>query len=123
MHDTSISAAVIIFLICHLATITIGCKTQKTTLLISYLNVIVVIGVFLFWMIYTLNIKKHIFEFRALFVIGMEACILIFALFYIIGFHKKTYVKVINYIGFGVHLLIATGMLYYISTFKIDKLF
>ncbi|QCX38442.1 hypothetical protein FF125_08365 [Aureibaculum algae] len=70
-----------------------------------------------------MNIKQHNFELRALFGIGMEACILIVALYAIKGFYKKTYVKVINYIGFAIHLLATTGMLYYITTFKFDRLF
>lgn len=123
MNDINVSTAVIIILICHLAAIIVGYKMQKTTLLISYLNAVIVIGLFIFWAINVLNIKQHNFEFRELFVIGLEACILIFALYFISGFHNKTYVKVINYIGFGIHLLATTGMLYYISTFKFDRLF
>ncbi len=123
MNDINVSTAMIIILICHFAAITIGYKMQKTTLLISYLNAVIVIGIFIFWVINSLNIKQHNFEFRELFVICLEACILIFALYSIIGFQNKTYAKVINYIGFGIHLLATTAMLYYISTFKFDRLF
>jgi FlaA1/EpsC-like NDP-sugar epimerase len=123
MNDVNVSTAIIMILICHVAAIAIGYKMQKTALLISYLNAIIVIGIFIFWAINTQNIKQHSFEFRELFVLCMEACILIFALYSSIGFHTKTYVKVINYIGFGIHLLVTTGMLYYMFTFKFDTLF
>nr|WP_321231109.1 hypothetical protein [uncultured Psychroserpens sp.] len=123
MNDINIIIAMIIVLICHLASIIVGYKMQKTALIISYLNTIIAIGVFIFWIISSLNIKQHNFEFRELFVIGLEACIFIFALYSIIGFHKKTYVKIINYIGFGIHLLVTVGMLYYILAFKFDRLF
>ncbi|MEB8330214.1 hypothetical protein OO009_12690 [Flavobacteriaceae bacterium KMM 6897] len=123
MNDINVSTAMIIIFICHLATITIGYKMQKSTLLISYLNAVIVIGIFIFWTINSLNKNQHNLEFRELFVIGLEACILIFALYAIIGYHNKTYVKVINYIGFGFHLLVTSAMLYYISTFKFNRLF
>jgi hypothetical protein len=48
---------------------------------------------------------------------------LTFALYSIIGFHNNTYVKVINYIGFGLHLLATTGMLIFMTVFKMNRLF
>ena len=123
MNDINLIKAMIVIFICQLATIAIGYIMQKTTLSISYLNAVIVIGIFIFWGINSLNVKQHNLEFRELVVICMEACILIFALYSIIGFHNKTYVKVINYIGFGIHLLCTAGMLYYISTFEFNRLF
>lgn len=123
MNDINVRTALIIILICNVVTITIGYKMRKTSLLISYLNAVIVTSIFVFWAINSLNIKQHSFEFRELVVIGLEACILIVALYAIRGPHNKAYVKVINYIGFGIHLLATTGMLYYISTFKFDRLF
>jgi predicted transporter len=96
---------------------------QKTILLISYLNAAIVIGIFIFWAITSPDIKQHNFELRELFVIGLEACILIFGLYTIIGFQDKTYVKVINCMGFGIHLLVTAGMLCFMLLFKFDKLF
>lgn len=123
MNDIVVSIIMIIILSCHLAVLIIGYKTRKITLKISYLNALFVIGIFIFWAINSLNKKQYNFEMNELFVICLEACFLIFALYSIIGFHNKTYVKVINSIGFGIHLLATTGMLYYISIFKFDRLF
>ncbi|TXD85481.1 hypothetical protein ESY86_02420 [Subsaximicrobium wynnwilliamsii] len=123
MNDICVSTAITIILISHLAAIAIGYKMQKTTLIISYLNTVIVIGIFVFWAITSPNLKQHNFELRELLVICLEACILIFAFYAIIGFHNKTYVKVINFIGFGNHLLATTGMLYYMLAFKFDRLF
>jgi len=123
MKDIYVSTAMIVLLICQLATIAIGYKMQKTTLLISYLNAVIAISIFIFWAINSLPLKQHNLEFRELVVICLEACILIFALYSIIGFHNKTYVKIINYIGFVIHLLSTAGMLYFILTFKFNKLF
>jgi hypothetical protein len=123
MNDITVITVMIIILICHIATITIGKKRQKTTLLISYLNAVIVIGIFIYFAINSLHIEQHNFEFRELFVLCLEACILIFALYSIIGFPNKTYVKIINYIGFGIHLLATTGMLYFMLTLKFNKLF
>lgn len=123
MNDLLVSIIITLILISHLVALIIGYKMQKTSLIISYLNTITVIGVSAFWAITIPNIKQHNFEFRELLVIFLETCILIFALYSIIGFHNKAYVKVINFIGFGVHLLTTIIMFYYMFAFKYDKLF
>jgi len=123
MNDLLVSIIITLILICHLVALIIGYKMQKTSLIISYLNTVTVIGVSAFWVITIPNIKQHNFEFRELLVIFLESCILIFALYSITGFHNKAYVKVINFIGFGVHLLTTIAMFYYMFAFKYDKLF
>ena len=123
MNDTIASTALLSILICHIAVIAIGYKRQKTTVYISYLNAVLLLGVFIFLAFDSPNIKQHNFEFREVLVLGVEACIFLFAVYSIMGFHTKTYVKVINYFGFGIHLAATIGMLYFILTFKLDKLF
>ncbi|TYB72671.1 hypothetical protein ES676_10885 [Bizionia saleffrena] len=123
MNDIYVSTALISLLICHLAAIIIGYQMHKQTLIMSYLNMGIAIGAFVFWAITSLNIKQHNFQFIELLALFIEACILIFAFVSIIGFHNKTAVKVINFIGFGIHLLVTTGMLIYMLTFKFNRLF
>ena len=122
MNDTSVSITIITILICHLIIITIGYKLNKTIVSISYLNAIFATGILIFWIIDTLNVNHH-FQFSELIVLCIEVCIFIFALYSIIGFHNKNYVKVINYIGLGIHILATTGMLIFMYTFKLNKLF
>lgn len=97
-------------------------KTPKAMLLISYLNAIVALCVILYWVVKNLTIQQHYFEFREAFVLCLEACILIFALYGILGFQSIT-LKVINYVAFGLHLLAAIGILYFMLTFKMNRLF
>lgn len=123
MNDTTVNVAIISILICHLVFISIGYKMEKTTLFISYLNAIVVTGILIFWVYKNLNIQQHYFEFRESCALCLEAILLIFALYAIIGFHNNTYVKVINYIGFGLHLLATIAMLIFMTAFKMNKLF
>ncbi|WP_418636215.1 hypothetical protein [Winogradskyella sp.] len=123
MIDTYINTTLIIILICHLAAIIVAYKKRKSTLIIPYLNMVMVIGIFVFWTTTIPNIKEHHFEFREIVVIGLEACILLFALCAIFGFFNKTYVKVLNAIGFGLHLLTTIGLLYYMLAFKFDSLY
>ncbi|MFT5848957.1 MAG: hypothetical protein ACJARX_001268 [Psychroserpens sp.] len=123
MNDLNVSTVLIVILICHLTAILIGNKTRKTALVVSYLNAVMVFGIFIFWAIDTLDTKQHNFEFRNLLIIGLETSILLFALYSIKGFHNKTFIKIINYTGFGIHLLATTGVLLFISMFKFDRLF
>ena len=123
MTDIVASITMVLILGCHVAAILIGYKKQKTSLIVSYLNAVIIIGFFIFWIIDNLNAKQHNFDFIELSVIGIEVCILITSLYSISGFYNKTAVKMINYIGFGFHFLITIGMLYFMLTFKFDTLF
>ncbi len=123
MNDVYLTTILTITLICHISAIIIGYKIKKTTLTISYLNAVTVIGVFVILAVSSPNITQHRFEIRELLVIGLESCILIFAFYFVLGFRNKIYVRVINFIGFGIHLLATTGMFYYMFTFEFDKLF
>ena len=123
MNDIVASITMILILGCHVTAILIGYKKQKTTLIVSYLNAVIVVGFFTFWIIDNLNVKQHNFDFIELTTIGVEVCVLIASLYSISGFHNKTAVKVINYIGFGFHFLVTIGMLYFMLTFKFDTLF
>ncbi|WP_282165200.1 hypothetical protein [Cellulophaga baltica] len=123
MNDTTVNVVIVLILICHLAALILGYKMEKTTLFISYLNAIVVVGILIFWINKNLNIQEHYFEFREACALCVEACILIFALYSITGYSTNTYVKVINYVGFGLHVLATLGMLIFMSVFKMNKLF
>lgn len=123
MNDTNVNTAIIIILICHLATIIIGCKMRKINLSIAYLNIVIVIGLFVVWSTNSLNIKQHNFELSELLIASIEVCVLIPGLFTIFSSLTKPIVKIINYIGFSFHLLTTIGMLYFMFTFKLDKLF
>ncbi|MCL5129993.1 MULTISPECIES: hypothetical protein [unclassified Algibacter] len=120
MNDTTIIVALVIILICHLAVISIGYKIKKTVLSISYVNAIFVIALLVFWGVDIVNIKEHHFEFRELILLGLEVCILICAIYSITGFYNKTFVKVINYIGFWFHVLALVGMLIFMWTFTLN---
>lgn len=123
MNDIFASITMVLILGCHVAAVLIGYKKQKTTLIISYLNAVIIIGFLIFGIINILNAKQHNFDFIELSVISVEVCILVAALYSISGFYSKTAVKVINYIGFGFHFLVTIGVLYFILTFKLDTLF
>ncbi|WP_282148942.1 hypothetical protein [Algibacter lectus] len=123
MTDTTVIIALVIILICHLAAISIGYKTKKIVLSIAYVNAVFVIGMLIFWVVDTVNIKTHHFETREWFVLGFEVCVLLCAISSITKFYNKTFVKILNYIGFWLHVLALVGMLVFMWWFKLERLF
>ncbi|GAL64190.1 hypothetical protein [Algibacter lectus] len=123
MTDTTVIIALVIILICHLAAISIGYKTKKITLSIAYVNAVFVIGMLIFWVVDTVNIKTHHFETREWFVLGFEVCVLLCAISSITKFYNKTFVKILNYIGFWLHVLALVGMLVFMWWFKLERLY
>lgn len=123
MNNAIINTITIIVLFFHLIALFIGYKTQKTALITSYTNVITVIDILVFWSINYLNTKQYHFNFYELIILCLELCFLVFALFTIISGSSKVYIKIINYLIFGVHLLATIIMLLYMLAFKFSKLF
>ncbi|SFD60894.1 hypothetical protein SAMN04489722_11324 [Algibacter lectus] len=123
MTDTTVIIALVIILICHLAAISIGYKTKKIALSIAYVNAVFVIGMLIFWVVDTVNIKTHHFETREWFVLGFEVCVLLCAISSITKFYNKTFVKILNYIGFWLHVLALVGMLVFMWWFKLERLY
>ena len=117
MTDTHVIITLVIILICHLTVISIGYKIKKTALSIAYVNAVFVIGMLIFWAVDAVSVKTYHFEFRALFVIGLQVCVLLFAIFSITKLYNKTFVNVINYIAFWLHVLGLVGMLVFIWGF------
>ncbi|WP_339705101.1 hypothetical protein [uncultured Kriegella sp.] len=57
MSDVNVSNAMIAILNCHLAILIIGYKMQKIRVLISYVNAVMVIGIFVFLAIDNLPVE------------------------------------------------------------------
>ncbi|MFD1016186.1 hypothetical protein [Winogradskyella rapida] len=123
MTDSLLSLLLIIVLCGHFVGLILGYKRRKTTLTLAYVNAIFVVLSFVFWAITSWNNNLYNIAIYEGLLICFEACILSFALYSIKGFEDKTYVKIINSIGFGIHVLAIMAMLYYIRLFKFDQLF
>jgi hypothetical protein len=122
-QDMWINFAIVLIMLCHILAILIGYKIQKTVILTAYINAIVVISLLIYWVNKNLHIQQHYFEWREAFVLCAEACLIISAIYAIIGFHEIIIVKWMNYFGFGLHFLALIAMLIFMVTFKMERLF
>ncbi|MEP5255475.1 MAG: hypothetical protein ABJQ39_10490 [Winogradskyella arenosi] len=123
MTDSLLSLLLIIVLCGHFVGLILGYKRRKTTLMLAYVNAVFVVLIFIFWAITSWNNNHYNVAIYEGLLICFEAFILSFALYSIKGFDYKTHVKIINSIGFGIHVLAIMAMLYYIRLFKFDQLF
>ncbi len=123
MTDSLLSLLFIIVLCGHFVGLILGYKRRKTTLTLAYVNAIFVVLTFIFWVITSWSNNHYNIDIYEGLLICFEACILSSSLYSIKGFGYKTYVKIINSIGFGIHVLALMAMLYYIRLFQFDQLF
>lgn len=123
MNTTFVNIIVIIIFIVHLILLIVGYKIKKSTLFISYLNIIITLGVLIFWCFDFFSTKKNYTDIYELYALAIEVCILLFSLYAVLGFYTKTYVKIITTLGFIFHLLVSTAILTYMFSFKFTKLF
>ncbi|WP_038529449.1 hypothetical protein [Formosa agariphila] len=123
MNDTTVSILLCTIFICQLASLTIGYKTKTLTASIAYVNAIFAIGVLGFGSVDLLCGNPQLFELLTVVILAIEVVILSCALYVILRFKNTIYVKVINTLGFCFHILATLGMLIFMFTFNLNRLF
>ena len=121
--DQWINLAVFFLIIIHLSVWIIGYKTHKLCSLITWLNLVVGSSVFFYWIQHEISITQHIFEVREMLVLSLEVILIGCALYSLVTHQWNAWLKIIQYIFFGIHLIILIIFLIFMLTFKMNKLF
>jgi hypothetical protein len=105
-----------------LSILVIGYFTAKFTYLAAVLNAAAGISIILYWIIRQLQIEQHYFESREIIVLLFEVLVIAAAVFYIATSQKQNWLRVMQYIFFGIHLVTLLLGLIFMLTFKMKKL-
>ena len=121
--DQWINLAVVFLIVIHLSVWIIGYKTHKLCSLITWLNLVVGLSVFFYWIQHEISITQHIFEVREMLVLSLEVILIGCALYSLVTHQWNAWLKIIQYFFFGIHLIILISFLIFMLTFKMNKLF
>jgi hypothetical protein len=109
-------------IILYLAIWAIGYKTHKFAYFASILNLVSGGIILLYWVIRQMQITQHIFEMREMLGLLFEVVVIACAILYILSSQRTGGLKVMQYIFFGIHLIVLVLGLVFMMTFKMNKL-
>ena len=120
--DQGVIITIGLLILLHLSILTIGYFTAKFTWLAAVMNLAAGVSIILYWTIRQIQIEQHTIEGREIIVLLVEVLVISAALFYIVTNQKDNWLKVMQYIFFGIHLLALLLGLIFMLTFKMNKL-
>lgn len=123
-NKTDQAVVVIMFLLVLLygAVWAMGYFTHRLSCSIATLNMATAFAVVGYWAIRQFQIQQHHFELREMIVLGIEVLIFMAAVYTIASGSKYKWVTTMQYLFFGIHLLVLVIGLVFMFTFKINKL-
>jgi hypothetical protein len=121
--DLWINIAIVALIVIHLLVWVIGYKTNKLYSCITWLNLLAGLSVCFYWVQHEIKITQHSFEAREMWVLSLEVALVGGALFSLATHQYNIFLKIIQYLFFGVHLTILIGFLFFMLTFKMNRLF
>lgn len=76
----------------------------------------------IYWIVRQLQIQQHIYEFRETAVLGAELLIVGMGIYTMISKQWVSWVKVVQYTVFGIHLGVLVVVLIFMLCFKMNKM-
>ena len=92
-------------------------------ILILILNLASSFSILLYWIIKQLRIKKHYYESREIIVLSFEILIFLVSSFSVFTHILPGWLKFIEYVFYGSHLIALIAFLFFALTFKMKRLF
>ena len=120
--DQWINLAILFLIVIHLSVWLIGYKTHKLCSLITWLNLVAALSIFFYWIQHEISITQHIFEVREMLVLSLEVILIGCAIYSVVTHQWNTWLKIVQYFFFGIHLIILISFLIFMLTFKMNRL-
>jgi hypothetical protein len=111
-----------LLILLHLSILIIGHFTAKFTYLAAVLNAAAGVSIILYWTIRQLQIEQPSIEAREIIVLLFEVLVISAAVFYLVTSQKQNWLRVMQYTFFGIHLAALILGLFFMLTFKMNKL-
>lgn len=116
----NISLGLIILL--YVSVLAIGYYINKLLCLVSLMNLFAGISLILYWAIRQIQIQQHTIEFREILVLGFETLVIACAIYTLMTSMQGSWLRITQYIVFGIHLLLMVLGLIFMLTFKMTRL-
>jgi hypothetical protein len=120
--DRGVIVIMLLLVLLYLAVWATGYFIHQLAFFTADINIIAGIAIIGYWVIRQMQIQQHTIEIREIVVLSFELLV-IFAVFYgIASGMKHKWIVMLQYIVFGLHLLVLLLGLIFMFTFKMKKL-
>lgn len=121
--DQFIVAIILFLMLVHLAVGIAGYVTGRLLLWVTLLNLLSASAIIIYWIQKQLTITQHIVEGRETLVIGLELTLVFCAIYLFFSGRSVPFARLLQYLFFGAHLLFLILGLFFMLSFKMNRLF
>lgn len=120
--DQWVSILIAMLILIHLSVLIIGLIIHKLPVLIPLLNIAVAFSIIIYWIQKQLRIMQHYIDTQEMVILGAEVVVIATAVYFINTAYQHQWVKILQYIFFGIHLAALLLFVVFMLTFKINRL-
>jgi len=120
--DQWVVITIVLLILLHLSIFAIGYFTARLSYLAAVLNLAAGVSIILYWAIRQLQIEQHIIEPREIIVLLFETVVGGAAVFFIVSNQRDSWLRIMQWLFFGIHLTALVLGLIFMLTFKMNKL-
>ena len=120
--DQWVNVVLVVLITIHLSILIIGMVIHKLPVLIPSLNMLVAFAVIIYWIQKQLRLQQHFIDMQEVIMLGAEIVVIATVIYFIKTSNRDYWLKVMQYIFFGIHLTIFVLFLIFMFTFKIKRL-
>lgn len=106
----------------HFSVLIVGIKTNRAGFYISILNLVAGVLVLFYWIQKPLRITHHLFDTTEILMIGFEIVLVAGASYLLVSKKVNSWVVIMQYFFFGIHLLALILFFVFMLCFKVKKL-
>lgn len=121
--DEWVNSIIVVLLLVHASVWAFGYFTNRLLYLVSFLNLAVGVAIIAYWVAKQFQIQQHNFDALEIAVLCFETIVIAAAVYSIFTSTVHNWLKVTQYIFFGIHFLVLIAAIIFMLTFKINKLF
>ncbi len=120
--DQWVIITLLLLIVLHLAIGITGRIYGRQLFFTTLLNLITGSSILIYWIQKQFRISQHIFEQREILALCLEGLLVMCAIYYFASGKTINYIRVIQYLFFGVHFLLLVAGLVFMLTFKMNRL-
>ena len=120
--DQWVNVLLAIIIVMHISILIIGIVIHKLPVLIPLLNIAVALWVIIYWIQKQLRMQEYFIDMQEMTMLATEVVVIITGVYFIGTAHRDQWLKVMQYIVFGIHLVLLLLLLVFMFTFKIKRL-
>jgi len=112
----------IVLNVIYFSVLMVGIKTNRTGFYLSTLNMVAGVLILIYWVQKQLLITQHLFGITEILALVFEMIVIASAIYFLVSKKAGNWVVILQYVFFGIHLLVLVLFFVFMLTFKMKRL-